>query len=73
MAKKKVEEKVDKKVKKYNTLQLGFIILLTVLLFVLCIVLLVKEISGLVEQQRIMDEFNEYYESDELSIIFYSN
>ena len=72
MAKKKKEEKVDKKVKKYNTLQLGFIILLTVLLFTLCIVLLVKEISGILEQKRIMDEFNEYYESDELSIIFYS-
>ena len=72
MAKKNVEKNVEKKQKKYNTLQLGFIILLAVSLFSLCIVLLIKEISGLVEQKRIMDEFNEYYESDELSIIFYS-
>lgn len=71
MAKKKVEKK-EKTAKKYNTFQLGFIILLTTLLFVLCTVLLVKEISGIIEQQKLMDEFYEYYESDDVSVIFYS-
>lgn len=70
MASKKVKK--DENNKKYSTFQLSFIILLTGLLFALCGIFLIKEISTFVEQKKYMDDFYDVYESEELSIIYYS-
>lgn len=72
MAKKKTEVKTEENNKKSSSFQLGLTLSLAVLLVVLCTIMLTKEISGVIEQRKIMDKFNEYYQSDELSIIFYS-
>ena len=70
-AKDKVETKVPKEKKKYNSFQIGLITLLAIGIVILSTVLLVKEISALVEEKKLYNEFYEIYESDELSIIFY--
>lgn len=79
MAKNKSDKKIEKKVeekktnKKNSTFQIGVIIALTILLFILCIVLIVREISAYSAEQKLIKEFNKYYESEDMEIIFYNH
>jgi len=71
MSKTKAEKNINQP-KKYSTFQVGIVSLLAIIILILCTVLVVNEVSSLKEQNRLMKEFNNYYQSDELEIIFYS-
>ena len=74
MAKKKKETKIEEKkpeLKKYNTFQIGLIVLLTITILTLCGVLLVQKIGIYLDTRKTMNEFNEFYEGEEPSVIFY--
>ncbi len=74
MAKKKKETKIEEKkpeLKKYNTFQIGLIVLLTITILTLCGVLLVQKIGIYLDARKTMNEFNELYEGEEPSVIFY--
>lgn len=74
MAKKKniKEDTTVKESKKYNTFQVALVVLLTALILVLCIVLVAREVSTMLDHKKLMEEFNTTYESEDLSIIFYN-
>lgn len=71
MVKKEKMMKEEKKVKN-SSFKIGLTILLSVLVFVLCVMMFTKEIGKILEQKKTMDEFEKYYSSDELSLIYYS-
>lgn len=83
MAKKKKDElaesPIEKKIKKkgkertYNTFQICLIVILATVVLILSSVFAIKEVNNYFDSKELMSEFNEYYESDDLAIIFYNS
>lgn len=67
MSKKKSEEALPK----HNTLIIGLISVMIIILAVLLVYIIITKVNAYNDRKKLMDEFRKYVSSDELSLVYY--